>query len=300
MRILHGFKRKLQKSELVVRGYRSFRILLTNISPTLNVKVTYLLAKGRRINLKAPSTLEEKILWLKLNTYRENELVTICCDKFEVRNYVKENGWENILIDLIGVYKSEEDIDWSKLPEKFVLKCNHGSGFNIICKDKNKLDIEKAKSQLNSWMKEEQWKSYAEMNYKNMEKRITCEKYIETKNGHLPTDYKIYCFNGVPKAVLVIADRDGETKGSFMSTDWELLSYTEKYKANDIPEKPLSLETMLNAAASLSKPFPFVRVDFYQGNDRAIFGEMTFTPAGGLYTSQTDIEGVTMGELLEI
>jgi hypothetical protein len=297
-----GIKHALKHNSMAVRGYKHLRKILTFISPTLNTKVTYYIAKGKRINLENPETFEEKILWLKLNMYADNALVTKCADKYQVRSYVKEDcGLGELLNELIGAWDSVDGIDWELLPNKFALKCNHGSGYNIICDDKRKLDIKNAKMKLNKWISTDQWKSYSELNYKNINKKIICEKYLETDQGFFPYDYKIYCFNGVPKAVLVMMDRGKETKGVFMSPEWDFISNISKYEqVTDLPDKPYSLDIMIKAAIKLSRPFPFVRVDFYQYHDRAIFGEMTFTPAGGLYVSQTDINGVSMGELLDL
>lgn len=277
------------------------RTLLTTISPTLSTKILYKRSKGEKLNLKQPKTFSEKLLYLKLNTYYNNPLVTKCADKYMVREYIKEKGFNELLNELIGVYDSVDQIKWKELPQKFVLKCNHGSGYNIICTDKNKLDIDYTKKQLKKWMSEDYWKFSAEVNYKFIKKKIICEKYLDTDIGFLPIDYKIYCFNGEPKAILVMFDRDSSPKGVFMSTNWEFISNVDKYGAIDeLPEKPYSLETMISAARKLSEPFPFVRVDFYQYLNQAIFGEMTFTPAGGISPSETEIDEKSMGELLNI
>jgi hypothetical protein len=296
-----NIRNNIKGNKFVQKGYKYFRIFLSTINPTLNTKVTYLIANGKRINLEKPQTFSEKLVWLKLNIYFNNPLVTQCADKYLVRNYVMGCGYGELLNDLIGVWESVEDVEWSLLPEKFVLKCNHGSGYNIICTNKKNFDIEEAQRKLRSWMKQNYWKEYAEVNYKDIQKKIICEKYLDTNQGFLPYDYKFYCFNGKVQAVLVIMNRGGDTQGVFMSPEWKLISYVDKYiPSNIIPEKPSSLKTMIEASEKLSQPFPFVRVDFYDYNNRAIFGEMTFTPAGGLYISETKINGITMGDLLDL
>lgn len=289
--------------KLIQRGWnRIFVANLSAVSPTLASKYLYKRVFKKKLNLDNPMTFNEKLLWLKLNVYDKNPLVSQCADKYRVREYVKACGYGHLLNDLIDVWKSVDEIDWESLPEKFVLKCNHGAGYNIICDDKSKLDIESTKKKLRKWMKRDYWKESAEVHYKYIPKRIICEKYLESKTSFLPADYKIYCFNGIPKLILFIADRDCDKKGVFMSPEWEFISWVgSSYKKFEkIPEKPESLEEMIRAAAKLSAPFPFVRVDFYHINNRPVFGELTFTPGACLYTSQTTIDGVTMGELLDI
>lgn len=281
---------------------QKIKIFVSTISPVLMSKILYKRKFGKSINLKDPKTFNEKLMWLKLNTYYKNPLVTKCADKYLVRSYVKECGYEHLLNNLIDVWDRTDQINWEALPDKFAIKCNHGCGYNIICDDKKNLDIEESKSRLKRWMEEDFWRLSAEVNYKYIPKKIICESYLDTSLGFLPDDYKIYCFNGEPKAILWVMDRAGEKKGVFMSPEWEYISELgEDYKSVvELPQKPKSLDEMIEAAKTLSKPFPFVRVDFYQCGDKAIFGEMTFTPAGCLSTSQTDIDGVSMGDLLDL
>lgn len=113
---------------------------------------------GRRLNLKNPKDFNEKLMWLKLNTYKNNNLVTLCADKYKVREYISERGYSEILNEMIDSWDSVDDIKWEGLPNKFALKCNHGAGYNIICTDKEKLDINATIEVLKKWMKEDFWK----------------------------------------------------------------------------------------------------------------------------------------------
>lgn len=274
---------------------------LTEVSPTLNTKIAYYFAKNEWPNLKRPNTFEEKLSWLKLNSYSNDPLISRCADKYRVRGFVREQGFADLLNDLIAAWDQVADIDWDNLPERFALKCNHGSGYNIICPDKSKLDIRNTVSTLEQWMQDDFWKLFAELNYKNIPKKIICESYLDTDQGTLPTDYKIYCFNGKPTVILMISNRDIMAKGIFMSTDWKIVANTTKYAVmENLPSRPESLNLMLSAAKALSEPFPFVRVDFYECKGKAVFGEMTFTPGGGIHVSQTRVDGKDMGELLNI
>ena len=197
-----------------------------------------------------------------------------------------------------------DDIDFNKLPNKFVLKCNHASGYNIICKDKDKLDERKTKKQLKKWLKNDYWAMYSEIQYKNIERKIVCEKFLESKGENSIVDYKVYCFNGKADFIMICIGRNtGHIKYYYMDKNWKVM------KVNDLGmetpddfqiEKPKCVDKMFEYAEKLAKPFEFVRVDFYDYKDKPVFGELTFTPAGGLYTSETLVQGKTMAELLDI
>lgn len=150
----------------------------TIVSPTLNTRIRYYLAFKKRLNLKHPKTLNEKLLWLKLNKYMTNPLVIQCADKYRVREYVKESGCEDILIPLIGAWDRAEDIPWDELPNQFVLKWNFGAGMNIVCTDKSKIDRVEILKQLDEWGKSKYWLPYSEMQYKYTPKKIVCEQLL--------------------------------------------------------------------------------------------------------------------------
>ncbi|RGS76395.1 ATP-grasp fold amidoligase family protein, partial [Coprococcus sp. AF21-14LB] len=239
---------------------------------------------------------------LKLNDYIQNPLVIQCADKYRVREYIEKCGYSHLLNELLGVYEHAKDIDWNSLPEKFVLKWNFGAGMNILCENKENLNITQTVKQLNKWEKLKYWLPYSEMQYKNTPKRIICEKYLDNTDelGVIP-DYKVYCFHGEPLAILVMHDRGHEMKTEFFDINWNSLENTNKYKEVKEPTKePSCLKEMLEASRSFSTPFPFVRCDFYIISGKLYFGELTFTPAGGLYVSQTKINGKGMEEYLHI
>lgn len=284
--------------------YRNIMSVISSISPTLTSQIYYFSKFKKKINLKNPKTFNEKLMYLKLNEYENNELVTKCSDKYKVREYVKQCGLESTLNELIGIYNNADEIDFEKLPSKFVLKCNHASGFNIICEDKSKLDIKKAKRQLNKWLKTDYWKYVAEMQYKNVERKIICEKYLKSKDENSIEDYKIYCFNGKPTICLVCIGRNlGKPKKFFFDQDWNLLKINKDSKelSNEyVIEKPANINEMYEYAKKLSKPFKFVRVDLYNYNGKVIFGELTFTPAGCVSTSYIDNWDDKLGDMLKI
>ena len=284
-----------------------FRSTLTLISPKLNATVVYVAKNHKLMNWNHPSTFVEKLIKLRTEDYNNNPLVKECADKYAVRDYLTRGGYSELLNPLLAVYDNPEEIEWNELPERFALKLNSGSGCNIICDDKSKLKEEEVIAELRKWRKQKYWLGYAEMQYKDVPVKYLLETFLVGRDGLFPEDYKIYCFNGGPKAILYISGRFSDsTCAGFFDTNWKYLGLPKNrldYKSFDvdsIPTRPRSLDVMLKAAADLSKPFPFVRMDFYDLDGEAVFGEMTFSPAGGFDVSEIDIDGKSMGDLLEI
>lgn len=165
--------------KVLSRGYFS---LLTQISPKLNTKARYKQAFKKKLNLHNPETLNEKILWLKLNRYMKDPLVIQCADKYRVRDYVKQCGCGSILNELIGVYDSPKEIPWEELPNQFALKWNFGAGMNIICTDKSKMNKDDTLRQIEKWGKCKYWLSHSEMQYKYIPKKIVCERLLNANS----------------------------------------------------------------------------------------------------------------------
>ena len=285
--------------KLLVLYYR----LLSYISPTLNTKARYKAVFKKNLDLKNPKTFKEKLLVLKLKRYIKDPLVIKCADKYAVREYIKEQGCDSILIPLLASYNNANEIEWDRLPNSFVIKWNFASGFNIICPDKSKLNIEETIKKLNRWKKDKTYMQDSEMQYAKAPKKIIVEEYLKPANGELPADYKVYCFNGVPRAILYMCDRGSDDMtAAFFDENWNFLSETGKsgYKKFDKNiKKPACLNEMIETSKILSKPFEFVRMDYYIINDKLYFGEMTFTPAGCMFVSECTVNGKTMGELLD-
>lgn len=284
--------------------FRKLMAIVSTFSPTLTSKIYYETKLKKKLDLKNPKTFNEKLMWLKLNEYEHNELITQCADKYKVREYIAKCGCDEILNELIGVYDNVNDIDFKKLPDKFVLKCNHAAGYNIICKDKSKLNINKTKKQLKKWMKSNYWKYVAELQYKNIDKKIVCEKFLDSKDGNAIEDYKIYCFNGKPLFCMVCVGRNlGKPKYYFMDKDWKLMRINPagiNAPNNFKIDKPTCIGKMYMYAEKLSRPFKFVRTDFYEYNDKIIFGELTFTPAGCVDKNYVDSVQEKLGEMIQI
>ena len=263
-----------------------YRRSLTWISPKLNTAVIYRSRFGKKLDLKHPETLNEKILWLKFNSYWNNQLVKQCADKYTVRQYVEEAGCGSILNELIGAYHTPEEIDWNSLPDQIAVKLNIGCGYNYIIHDMSQEDLNALKAEIRRWMKAapRYYLGYSEMQYKDVKPIILIERYLGGINGELPEDYKFYCMNGRCYMTMFCKDRDRHGHGAkyfFMDRDWNMI--TNSAGVSDIPvERSECFEQAMEIAEKLSKPFPFVRVDLYLLNGKIIFGEMTFTPAAGM------------------
>lgn len=236
----------------------------------------------KKLNLKNPQGYNQKIQWLKL--YDATPLKTLLSDKYCVRRWIKDKIGEKYLIPLLGVYNQFDDIDFNKLPNQFVIKANHGCGWNIIVKDKETLDLQSTKQKITEWLQTNfAYKVGLELQYKNIKPKIIIEKYIENKGGDL-FDYKFWCFDGKVKYIQFLSERNlSGLKMLFYDTQWNKQPFVYGFpqNTNEI-EKPDNLDFMINLAEKAAKGFSHVRVDFYRLDDGTIyFGEMTFTSASG-------------------
>ena len=274
---------------------------LAIINPKLATKLRYKKCLGYYPNLSEPKTLNEKLQYLKLYVYKGNPLVKKCTDKYEVRNYVKEKGCADILNELFYVYDNVDQIEFDKLPNSFVLKCNHGSGGNIICRDKTEINFDDCKSKLKKWMKTDFGLERVEYSYEGIKRKILCEKLIDTDDGLPPKDYKFFCSYGEPKLIFVACDRyEGKTKFDYYTPEWEWINVRNGHpNAGPIP-KPHMFDKMKEYASTLSKDFPLVRVDLYCENNRIIFGELTFLHFGGVTPFEPKEFDLKFGNLFPI
>lgn len=239
---------------------------------------------GARLELKKPKTFCEKIQWLKL--YDRNPLYTNLVDKSTVKEYVKGIIGDKHIIPTLGVWNNVEDIDYDALPNQFVLKTTNGSGGNdvVICNDFSIFNKEKTARHLKKSLKKNVYERLREWPYKNIKPRIIAEKYIEDKCGEL-SDYKFFCFDGVPQYCQVIRNRFTKETIDFFDMTWRHMPFIGLNpivkNGCDSVEKPSCLNEMIEACKKLSRTIPFVRIDFYVVNNDFYFGEMTFYPKSG-------------------
>lgn len=250
-----------------------------------SVKGRFIRKLKRKLDLVHPVKYNDKIHWLKL--YWKDPLAQKCADKYEVRDYVKEKIGEKYLNTLYGVYDSLDSIDLYKLPQSFVLKGTHGSGFNLFCRDKSSINWKIKYKEMYRWLNTNYFWSSNEWVYKNIKPRIICEKLLSDQSGNLPKDYKLFCFSGEPKLICVDIDREDKHKRNFYDLNWNFLDIqiSKKLRSNNpeiVIEKPCKLNEMIELSRVLSQDFPHVRVDFYIVNNNIYFGELTFFHASGL------------------
>lgn len=232
-------------------------------------------------NIDNPKTLSEKVLWLKL--YYNDPRISIACDKAAMKEYVDKVIGEGYTVPIIKKYKNVFDINFDELPDKFVLKVNWATGCNIIVKDKSKINKNKILCDLDRWMLP--WKSsfYGSFNcgYHGMKPVVFAEEYLDIPNNS--TEYKVFCFNGKAKFVLVELDYFGkQPKRAYYDSEWNEMPFQfgniQKVK---IKNPPNTYNKIISLAEKLAEPFPYIRVDFYDIKGSLYVGELTFYSGGG-------------------
>jgi hypothetical protein len=250
------------------------------LSDALFLRLYFAYKRRQILHLADPKTFSEKIQWLKL--YGKLEDYSQYVDKYDVRPFIEKELGERYLIPLIGMWQDAEDIPFETLPDRFVLKGTHGSGYNFVCKDKSKIDVAALKKTITSWTEENFYITTRETQYKKCTPKIVVEQYLEDESGAL-RDYKFFCFDGQPTLIEVISDRFEGRRIDFFDLEWNHLDIERDHPRSEIaPTKPANLTDMIKAATTLSAHFPFVRADFYSVDGKTYFGELTFTPGSGL------------------
>ncbi len=258
------------------------------------VRLQYFANTGKKLNLNPPKTFNEKLQWLKIHDH--NPKYTDLVDKCESKAIVGDIIGEQHIIPMYGVWDKFEDVDFSKLPDTFVLKCTHDCGGLVICKDKSKLDMEKTRKIMTKCLKRNYYWGSREWTYKNVKPRIIAEKLMtddnipgeESEHADGLIDYKFYCFNGVPKFLYVafanMKDGNKNDAMSYLYTDWTPAHFSRTdHEAFPFEiDKPERFPEMIEIAKKLSKGIPFVRVDLYYLQNEIYFSEMTFCPGSGL------------------
>jgi glycosyltransferase len=254
---------------------------------------------GKECNFDNPQTYSEKLQWLKI--YDRNPLYTQLVDKYEVRKFIEERIGSEHLIPCLGVWDHFDEIDFNKLPNQFVLKCTHDSGGLIICKDKSTLDLKQARKKIEHCLKRNYFLNHREWPYKDVKPRIIAEEYTVDESGYELKDYKIFCFNGEPKAMFIATDRGTDTKFDFFDTEFHHLPFTNGHpNADKEIKKPENFDEMLRIAGILSKGMPEVRVDLYNVNGKILFGEMTFFHWSGLMPFEPEEWDYKFGSWIEL
>lgn len=296
----------MKKIKHIVRDTLFF--ITSHISLRLYAGLYYRYSKGYWMDWKHPRNINEKIQWLKF--YDDTSQWPRLADKYAVREYVKEKGWESILIPLLGKWDKAEDIEWEKLPSQFAMKSNHGSGDVLICEDKSTLDTRYYTQYFARILKTKIGYILGEPHYNKIQPCIVAEELLDARKQDYPSstpiDYKIWCFDGVPTYIVTYYNRTKESCNiNIYDTEWnnypQFVQPNEHYQVGtDVLPRPRCMEQMLRVAQSLTKGFPCVRLDLYVIDGKVFFGEMTFTPAGGLNYSYTEDFLNILGDLCKI
>lgn len=254
-------------------------------SDRLYLKLRYYLTYGQKLNLKNPTTFNEKLNWLKL--YNRQNQYTMMVDKFGVKEYVTRKIGAEYIIPTLGVWNSPEEIDFNSLPNQFVLKTTHGGGGCgvVICTDKLTFDKEFAIAKLKQAMKADIYTDFREWPYKDVPRRIIAEQYMVDDSINDLRDYKFFCFNGKVRFCKVDFNRFMEHHANYYDTEWNILPFGEEVIPPIVDKKidcPKNFDKMLEIAQKLSQGIPFVRIDLYNIQGEIFFGEITFFPAGGM------------------
>lgn len=277
---------------MIKRILKDPRLILTFIlsrychwmNDELYLRLLYFLRVGKILHLNPPRTFNEKLQWLKL--YDRHSEYTKMVDKAAAKEYVAGIIGKEYIIPTLGVWDEFEDIDFDALPNQFVLKCTHDSGGLIVCNNKEKLDIEKAKKKINKSLRKNYFHGTREYPYKNVKPHVLVEKYMEDENEELQ-DYKLMCFNGKVKCSFVCSERfssDG-LKVTFFDRNWIKMPFYRKYPNSKVTIfKPHSYDKMVELAEKIAQKIanPFIRIDFYNIKGQIYFGEITFYPGSGM------------------
>lgn len=301
--MISKIKKYLLSPELIISSFIkhcawSFRSLL---SDRLYLILLYRGIVGTWPNFKHPCTFTEKLNWMKL--YHHKPIYTVMADKVKAKEWISELIGEQYIIPTLGVWENVDDIDFDKLPNQFVIKCNHNSGLGMyICKNKNQMDIEKVKAELNKGLKQDYYACNLEWPYKNIPRRIIAEKFMKNSDGsEILTDYKFFCFNGEPKFMYCSRDLEETPRTDFFDMDYNLLDMRMKDPNSNHPApKPECFEDMKKLASILSKGIPHLRVDFYYINGQIYVGELTFYHNAGLFKFHPSSWDKTIGNWINI
>lgn len=284
---------KSQKLRLIILKFFWF------IPNKTMLKIQYKIKLGRKLNIKEPKRFTEKIQNYKIEY--KNPILHQVVDKYKVRSYIEKLNLQNYLVKFYGVYDSFKDIDFNNLPNKFVMKSTNGGGGNeVFLINKKNLDIKKLKKQTKGWTKKSnsRWdgREYA---YNKIKGKILIEEMLENKGKHI-NDYKIMCFNGQPKYIILDVDRFTNHKRNIYDLEWNHLKInTDKEFTTHEQPKPENFDEMISLATTLSKDFPFVRVDLYNIEGKIYFGELTFYPWSGYVSFSPDDFDFKLGDLFD-
>ncbi|MCQ2520964.1 MAG: glycosyl transferase [Lachnospiraceae bacterium] len=276
------------------------RIGIARLIPDkMYLKLLYRDIIGKKLNLKNPVTYGEKLQWLKL--YDRNPLYHMLVDKYEVKNYIKEKIGSQYVVPLYGVWNTPGDIDFSSLPDSFVLKSTHDSGGYFICKNKEELDEMLVREKYKKLLSRDYYLPGREWVYKGVKPRVIAEKYLGNEDEKSIDDYKVMCFEGIPKLIEVHQGRFENHTQDFYDAQWNKTEISQGTKTNlEVLERPAFLDEMLEKSSYLAKGIHHVRVDWYYSQGQLYFGELTFFDDSGFSLFEPEQYNKIIGDWIEI
>lgn len=255
--------------------------------------------KMRRMEKSELVTIQDKLNYLLI--HESPDMKSKIADKILLHDYSIKKLGKDICVPIIKIYDNANDIKLEDLPDKFVLKCNHGSGMNIICDNKTEFDLNLAKKRLNQWKSINYGLKFNEFQYLNIDRKIFAEQFLQKDIE----DYKIYCFHGNCKFIRVQKHLEGlpYRLNNYYDLNWKLTEIETglsncKRMPNIIYEKPKNFDLMIEYAEKLSEDFAFVRVDFYNINGKIYLGEMTFSPSNMVFKLKDRQQSIELGKLI--
>lgn len=264
-----------------------------------HLQILYWARLGKKLDLKNPRTFNEKLQWLKL--YNRKPEYTTMVDKYAAKAYIASRIGEEYVIPALGVWDTFDQIDFEALPEQFVLKCTHDSGCFVLCRDKSRLDLAAAREKIEASLKRNYFYHGREWPYKDVKPRILAEAYVEDTADDALTDYKFYCFGGIPKIMYIAKDHGKEPYTDFFDMDFNHLPLVIKDPhAPLLPSRPERFGQMKALAEKLSQDIPFLRVDFYDVNGRIYVGELTFFDGSGFESIEPEEWNAILGSWISL
>jgi hypothetical protein len=266
------------------------------------VRFQYRYITGRKLNLHNPQTFTEKLQRLRLIHYPNDPLVSHCSDRVGLMDYLKEHNLSEHQVPVLGVYDRYDDIPFETLPQAFVLKCTHASGFHAIILNKQTIDHHQLRRQFNRWLKTNYGRLTVEMHYASIPPKMIVEAYVG-KGSSLPLEYKLHVFHGEVKYLYVVSGRGHDLRYTHFLADWSSFPQAQfnGWQASSYPIlEPKVFPRMKTIAEKLGQPFPFVRVDLYVINEKIYVSELTFTPAKGTLNLVDPSVDHLMGEWLTL
>jgi len=274
---------------------------------SIYLQIQYRRVMGKKLNLKRPTTFNDKMNWLKLHD--RNPLYTKMVDKYEVKQYVANIIGTEYIVPTLGVWDRFDEVNFDSLPNQFVLKCTHDSGGLVVCRDKKELNNELARAKIESSLRKNFYWQLREWPYKNVKPRIIAEEYLEEHSDYGQylckglTDYKFFCFNQEPTFLYVSRGLEDHTSAEISFYDLngkEMSFHRSDFKQYHNAIMPDNFDEMKSIAKQLARSIssPFVRIDLYSINDRIYFSEITFTPCGGMLPFEPISADVELGKLV--